>query len=115
MENKNKYPNFPESGSQEMQAMMLCMSISASCSKKCLEEGHKNTAILCAECADICALAARWHSCQSEFSSQMMNLCAEVCYKCGIECQKMEEKHCQECAQVCLMCAEVCSEEQSIR
>jgi hypothetical protein len=110
-----KYTEFPQTDTRHMHTMMECMSICAACAKKCLEEGHKKTAALTAECADICALAIKSASCQSEFNHQIMNLCAQVCRRCADECQKMQVKHCLECAEACKQCADACSTTYSMR
>lgn len=113
--NGGKHKEFPQTDSPHVHAMMECMSICVACSKKCIEEGHKNTAILCAECADVCALAIKSASNQSEFNNQIMDLCAQVCKRCADECKKMQAKHCQECAESCRQCAEACSATHSMR
>jgi hypothetical protein len=109
MANQGKNTEFPEAHSQHMQTMLECMSVCVSCAKKCLEEGHKRTAALCAECADICTLAIKAGSGRSEFEHEIMELCANVCKKCADECKNMQAKHCQECAEVCKRCADACS------
>ena len=101
---------FPHTNSKEMHQMMECMSVCTACSKKCIDEGHKKTAALCAECADVCALAIKAMSSQSEFKQQIMELCAQVCQKCADECKKMQVDHCQECAEICKRCSECCSQ-----
>ncbi len=109
------YSQFPQTDSKEMHQMMECMSICAACAKKCMVEGHKKTAALCAECADVCALAIKSASCQSEFQHQIMDLCAQVCQRCADECSKMQADHCKECAEACRRCAESCSTVHSMR
>lgn len=104
------YTQFPQTDTREMHTLMECMSICAACSKKCIEEGHKKTAELCAECADICGLTVKAKSYQSEFQNQILELCAQACRKCAEECQRMEQaQHCQECADACQRCADACT------
>lgn len=91
-----------------MQVMLQCMGVCIACSKMCLEEGHKVTAALCNECADVCALAIKAANGEFKFEKQIMELCSKVCKKCSEECGKMSAKHCQECAEVCKECAEAC-------
>lgn len=104
----NKNTEFPEAHSPHMRTMLECMSVCISCSKKCLEEGHKKTASLCSECADICTLAIRASNGHSEFKNEIMKLCSTVCKKCAEECKTMQAKHCLECAEVCEQCASAC-------
>lgn len=106
---KLKYTEFPQTDTRYMHAIMECMSICVACTKKCIEDGHKKMAALCAECADVCALAIKSASCQSEFNPQIMDLCSQICRHCANECQKMQAQHCQECAEACNLCAEACS------
>lgn len=113
-EGRGKYSEFPQTDSSHMRTMMECMSICASCAKKCIEEGNKKTACACMECADTCALAIKAASCQSDFKEQIMDLCSQICTYCADECQKMQSKHCQECASACRECAEACSKAYSM-
>jgi hypothetical protein len=112
--NGGGFSEFPQTDTHHMHTMMECMSICTACAKKCIEEGHKKTAQLCAECADVCALAIKAHSSQSEFSQQIMDLCAQVCKRCGDECSRMQVQHCQQCADICRQCAEACSTSHSM-
>lgn len=112
---RGKYAEFPQLDSRSMRAMMDCMSVCSACAKKCLEEGHGKTAALCAQCADICSLAIKSTSCQSEFQQQINDLCAQVSKRCADECQKMQATYCQECSQACKECAEACSTAYSMR
>lgn len=106
MKNKSE---FPESHSPHMQTLQECMSVCCGCAKKCLEEGHKKTAALCSDCADVCTLAIKACSGHSELEHEIMELCSTTCKKCSDECKKMDAKHCKECAEVCKNCSEVCS------
>lgn len=65
---------FPEAHNPHMQTMLECMSVCTACAKKCLEEGHKKTAALCAECADVCSLAIKAASGHSHFENEVMEL-----------------------------------------
>lgn len=112
--NGGKYKEFPQVNSPHLQAIMECMIVCIACSVKCIEEGHKKTAILCAECADVCDLAIKSASSQSEFNNHIMELCAQVCQRCAEECRKMQVQHCIECAEACNQCAEACSTAQSM-
>lgn len=107
MEQK-KYSSFPHVYHEHMSILMKCFSICSACSKMCIKENHKKTAILCADCADICALAIKLHSNDSEFKDQVMDLCAAICSRCAEECGKMEAEHCLECSDICKRCAEAC-------
>ncbi|MDP1835395.1 MAG: four-helix bundle copper-binding protein [Chlamydiales bacterium] len=107
----NRFTEFPHISHEHLQIMMKCMSICASCAKMCINEGHKKTAVLCNECADVCALAIKLHSGDSEFNPDIMNLCSKVCARCAEECGEMDAEHCQQCSQICQECSESCANE----
>lgn len=103
-----KFSSFPHVQHEHMQTLMKCFSICSSCSKKCTEENMAETAILCGECADICALAIKWHSAESPFNAEIMQLCSEVCEKCAEACGEMHVEHCRQCSEICHECADAC-------
>jgi hypothetical protein len=100
-------------GSKEFQNLAACIATCNACAKMCIEEGHKETAIICAECAEVCDLAFKFKSSDSEFSHKIAELCSQVCKKCAEACSKMTTKHCQECAEICKSCSESCCKAHS--
>ncbi len=109
LQQQSKYTDFAITDTREMHSLMECMSICASCAKKCFEEGQKKTASLCSDCAKICGLAVDFKSWDSEFQHQLLDLCAQVSKKCADECTKTGSHHCQECAEACKRATEACS------
>ncbi len=107
----NKYTAFPHLGHVHMQMLMKCYSACCSCAKMCIEEGNTDTAILCSDCADICSLAIKLHSGNSEFNHQILQLCAEACERCAEACAQHDSDHCQQCSEICHKCAEACTVE----
>lgn len=105
---KQSYSAFPHLAHEHMHLLMNCFSACCACAKMCIDEGHKKSAILCNECADVCSLAIKFHSSDSEFNKQVLQLCAQVCKRCGEECSKMEAAHCKQCSVLCFECAEAC-------
>ena len=103
-----KFSEFPHAQHEHMNLLLTCFTICSSCSKMCLEEGHKESAALCQDCADVCSLAIQLHSRDSEFSDAIMLLCAEVCRRCSEVCSQMKAKHCQQCSDICKQCALAC-------
>lgn len=99
---------FPVLESKEMHRLMECMSICKACAKKCIEEGHKHTASLCQDCSDVCDLAIKLKSSESDYSYQILDLCAQICRQCATECSRMQAMHFQECAEACRHCVEAC-------
>lgn len=100
---------FPNTDTREMHRIMECMSICRNCARKCMEEGNKHLALLCLDCSEICDLAIKLKSYESEYCQQVLDLCTTACRSCANECSRMQSQHCQECAEVCRNCAEACS------
>ena len=100
---------FPQTGTKEMHQLMECMSICKACTKKCIEDGNKRIALLCLDCSEICDLAIKFKSCDSDYCQQVLDLCAYACRQCSNECSRIQSPHCQECAEICRHCAEACS------
>jgi hypothetical protein len=74
-----------------------------------LEMRKKQLALL-HDCADMCALTAKYIARMSVFSKQMAQLCAFVCDTCGSECAKFRDTESQDCARKCRDCARECKE-----
>jgi hypothetical protein len=106
--NLSRFSEFPHVTHQHLDLMQTCMGICAACAKMCIEEGHSHTAVLCQECTDVCALAIKLHSSDSEFNQEVMNLCAHVCKRCAEECSEVNVEHCRQCSEICQECAEAC-------
>lgn len=105
-----KYSEFRHVGHDHMQKLMECFAICSACAKMCIEDGHKTTAKICSDCADICALTIKLHSGDSEFNHQISELCSSICSRCADACSKVDADHCKQCSQACQECAESCKE-----
>lgn len=105
------FSEFPHASHEHMEVLLKCFSICSSCAKKCIQENMHKTAILCSECADICALTIKWHSADSAFTKKISALCAEVCQSCAEACKLHENRHCQQCSAICFECAKACKHE----
>jgi hypothetical protein len=79
---------FPHEGHDHLDLLKRCFSITSACAKICIEAGHKKTALICSDCADIYGLTIKLHCGDSDFGPQMFKLCAEVCRKCAEECAR---------------------------
>ncbi|CAH2214938.1 four-helix bundle copper-binding protein [Tepidibacter aestuarii] len=64
--------------------------------------------ILLRDCADICGLTAKYIARQSPFARDAARLCANICYRCGMECAKYPDRESQRCSKICLNCAREC-------
>ena len=95
-----------------IQACLECFTACNYCIYKCMEmadKHHLRCISLCSDCAEICALCAKLGIKMSEYSHHLMNLCADICFECAIECDKFpEHEHCRNCAETCKKCAQEC-------
>ena len=89
-----------------------CMTACNHCYNACLQEEDINMMKDCIrldrECADFCAYLAQSISRGTPFTSELANVCVEICEACGKECQKHSHDHCQQCAKACFDCASAC-------
>jgi hypothetical protein len=65
---------------------------------------------LCQDCADLCALSARWVGRLSPSVDLLCRACAEMCDRCASVCEQHSPHHllCGDCAVECRRCAAVC-------
>lgn len=65
---------------------------------------------LCQDCADVCALSARWMSRLSSSAESLCRVCAEICDRCAEVCEQHAPHHplCRTCAEECRRCAGLC-------
>ena len=101
----NKYQRYIE-------ACMDCAIACNHCASSCLNEDEINSLANCIrldlECASVCITTAKLMSSDSEFSTHISRLCADICEACATECEKHEMEHCKKCAMACRYCAEQC-------
>jgi len=94
-----------------------CTNSCASCYHHCLvllsagKKDHRKALVLCNDCAEVCATAAKLTSRHSPFSAVICEACAKTCDDCGAACTKFsEDKHMTDCAKSCQDCAAACRE-----
>ena len=89
-----------------------CITACNACYNACLNEKDINMLTRCIEldreCADICQFAVSLLTRDSENAGKILDLCAEICEDCAVECEKHEHDHCLHCAKVCRSCADAC-------
>lgn len=74
------------------------------------DKNHLKCIALSRDCADICALCARFEARGSSFSIALCKLCADLCNACAAECERLSEHDCcKKCAEACRKCAVECS------
>jgi hypothetical protein len=110
------------SGIQEISAEMQqciqnCLECHSSCLATiphCLKMGGKHAApehiTLLYTCAEICQTSANFMLVNSPMHGRTCAVCAELCERCGQECESMAngDQHMLACAQICRRCAESC-------
>ena len=72
------------------------------------EEPMKACLLLCLDCTDLCSACTQMLARGSEFGNRVCAVCAELCERCAVECEKFESRECQDCADACRKCAEEC-------
>lgn len=87
-----------------------CLAACEHSADACLAEDGDMTDCIRIErdCADVCALAIKFVSRDSNHASDILDLCADLCDACAEECAKHDHNHCQDCAKACHECAEAC-------
>ncbi|NLG83599.1 MAG: four-helix bundle copper-binding protein [Firmicutes bacterium] len=89
-----------------------CMQVCEECLQSCLKEpdaaARAHCIALLQDCADLCALSARFMSRGSMHAKQVCGLCATICEACAAECDRFQDQHCRTCADECRRCADEC-------
>lgn len=91
-----------------------CAAECIHCENACLEEDNVHELVRCIkldrDCADVCLFTAKMLTAGSEFSTEVIQLCAKICDACGDECERHASKmdHCRACMEACRRCAEEC-------
>jgi hypothetical protein len=95
-------------------ALNACIASCEHCATACLNEQNVQMMARCIsidrDCADICAITARFVARGSEHAMHVMRECAEICGICAAECEKHSAhmQHCKECAEACRRCEQAC-------
>ena len=72
---------------------------------------YVQTMKLCADCGDICAVAANIVARHGALSTMVCEACAKACDDCGKACaQFADDEHMKKCADECKKCAAACRE-----
>lgn len=97
-----------------LDALNACIAACEHCATACLQEQNVQMMARCIsldrDCADICALTARFLARGSEHAQHLLRECAEICHACGVECAQHADhmEHCRQCAEACKQCEEAC-------
>lgn len=103
-----------------IEACYDCAQACTACADSCLSEANVAELVKCIrlneDCADVCLVAGRVASRQTEYDANVtrsiVGACAETCSACGDECERHAEhhEHCRICAEACRRCEEACKE-----
>ena len=104
-------------------AMEQCIENCTNCHRICLETAARHFAgessprleeqhvRLLLDCSDICRTSADFMIRGSTMHPHTCRACAEICTRCGDECDRMgEDPYMAACAEICRRCAESCRE-----
>jgi hypothetical protein len=103
-----------------IEACYECSQACTACADACLSEENVAELIKCIrlneDCADVCAVAGRVASRQTEYDANVtrtvVQACAGTCRACGDECERhaAHHEHCRICAEACRRCEAACQE-----
>lgn len=102
------------SHAETMVACERCAIACDHCMTACLRmedcHGMQRCIELCGICASVCRVAGMVLARQSDLADAVSEACAKVCAACADECQRHEDRHCQQCADACRACEEACKQ-----
>lgn|SRR3989338_862887 len=91
---------------------MLCWRDCNEVAETCLNRGNEYAVQghvdILRTCARVCALSAELMLRNSEFASDLCELCSKIADKCAESCSNFEDKFMKDCAEVCKETAESC-------
>ncbi len=95
-----------------IKALSQCVAACEFCATSCLNEPKVKDLSKCIrldrDCADICSLAIKFLSRNSERATSIVELCVVLCAACAEECERHDHDHCIECAEACRHCEQSC-------
>lgn len=102
-----------KNSSDLLKALSTCADDCDYCAVACLGEENVSHLEKCIrtdmDCAAMCRLTASYIARGSQFSSEILKICADICEACADECEQHKDmEHCQRCAESCRNCAKIC-------
>lgn len=92
-----------------IEALEECVHACSDCASHDIREGNMvECALICLDCADICATTLKVMARHSVHHGDFAKLCAHICRQCAMECAKHDHEHCKKCAAACEKCATEC-------
>lgn len=93
-------------------SLYACAAECDHCASACLAESDPKPLAECIkldiDCAEMCRFTAGAMARDSSSVKEIARLCADICDRCGAECEKHDMDHCRACARACRQCAEQC-------
>lgn len=94
-------------------ALTNCAITCEWCADQCLNEKDQLKMLVeCIrsdkDCATICRTGAELLARDSNYSSEIVELCEKACRECAEECEKHDHEHCRICAETCRKCEAAC-------
>lgn len=104
-------------GNESMQTCIdeckKCLQACEECFTLCLNEPEVQKMVGCMkqlrDCIDICDIAIKFMSRNSNHAKHICKECAEICTSCAQACASMQTDHCKKCADICNSCATECN------
>jgi hypothetical protein len=94
-----------------------CLRACESCANHCAhlvadgKKDHLMTLGTCADCGDICGIAAKVTARRGPLAVPVCEGCARTCDACAAACEKFpDDEHMAKCAKTCRACAKACKE-----
>ena len=92
-----------------MKALDECVRACSHCASRDILEGNMvECAMICLDCADVCAATLKVMARHSAHHGDFAKLCAHICRASATECRKHGHEHCKQCAAACEKCADEC-------
>jgi hypothetical protein len=96
-----------------IRALQECAVACSMCAVACLQEREvarmRDCILLDLDCADLCRTLIGMLGRTSEYSRELMVVCATLCDQCADVCEKYKDmEHCRLCAESCRECATIC-------
>jgi hypothetical protein len=94
-----------------------CMRECESCANHCAhlmaagKQDHLRSLGSCADCAEVCAAAAKIVARHGPLANTICESCAKACDTCAAACEKHpNDDHMKQCAKACRDCAQACQD-----
>ena len=87
-------------------ALRKCIQDCLNCMTKIARtESREDISDFCTECVQMCEITLKALAQKSRFIGRYMELCADICDWCAMQCEKLPYGECQTCAMSCRDCA----------